>query len=181
MASDQGFIVVNPLTLTGNMAPDTKDSASPSASFEMEPGNIAARGRLRQMLDQCYELSNLAGLKEEGIRVPAIVVVGEQSQGKSTVLSRILKINLPTKSGICTRIPLLIELRDKKGYDSGEAEQSISFKWPGSREYLNINEEEIPGLVNKATIELAGPGSSIDSKAATLTVLRKGAPGRPLF
>jgi len=43
--------------------------------------------------------------------IPQFIVVGPQSSGKSSVLRRITGIHLPTSSGVCTRVPVVIKLR----------------------------------------------------------------------
>ncbi|GAQ92126.1 dynamin family protein [Klebsormidium nitens] len=150
-----------------------------SSDHSREDNDVAAaQGRLQRILDQFNMLHGLPGLAEEGINIPAVVVVGEQSHGKSTVLSRILGINLPAKSGMCTRIPLFVKLRDNKAARGGP-DQIISFEWQGRdalRHHPNISERDIPELVNRATRELAGSDSAISATAATLTVLRRGTP-----
>ncbi|MFQ6649013.1 hypothetical protein Gotur_022207 [Gossypium turneri] len=47
---------------------------------------------------------------KEGIQLPTIVVVGDQSSGKSSVLESLAGVNLPRSQGICTRVPLIIRL-----------------------------------------------------------------------
>lgn len=43
--------------------------------------------------------------------MPIVIAVGDQSSGKSSIMSRILGHSLPTKSGICTRIPARVSTR----------------------------------------------------------------------
>lgn len=49
------------------------------------------------------------------IPTPKIVVIGEQSAGKSTVVQRLCEIPLPADKGVCTRCPT--EIRLYKGQD----------------------------------------------------------------
>lgn len=44
--------------------------------------------------------------------MPSIVVVGDQSSGKSSVLESTAKVNLPRGSGMVTRVPIIIQLRN---------------------------------------------------------------------
>ena len=68
------------------------------------------------------------------IELPQIVVLGAQSTGKSSVLESIVgKDFLPRGSGICTRCPLVLQLRRigmdelREGEDSSlEAENNIN-------------------------------------------------------
>ncbi|KAG9133252.1 hypothetical protein Leryth_020749 [Lithospermum erythrorhizon] len=47
--------------------------------------------------------------EEEGIQLPTIVVIGDQSSRKSSVLESLDNISLPRGQGICTRVPLIKE------------------------------------------------------------------------
>ena len=50
--------------------------------------------------------------------IPAFVVIGDQSSGKTSVLEHISGINLPRKNGMCTKIPCILTMErrmvDKK-------------------------------------------------------------------
>ncbi|KAJ6701812.1 hypothetical protein OIU74_013057 [Salix koriyanagi] len=59
---------------------------------------------IRPILDAVDQLRNLMVMKE-GIQLPTIVVVGDQSSGKSSVLESLASISLPRGQGICTRVP----------------------------------------------------------------------------
>ncbi|KAL4812499.1 P-loop containing nucleoside triphosphate hydrolase protein [Aspergillus spinulosporus] len=48
---------------------------------------------------------------EKEIPIPQLVVVGEQSSGKSSVLESIAQFRLPRGMGICTRFPIEVVLR----------------------------------------------------------------------
>ncbi|XVF30396.1 hypothetical protein REPUB_Repub16aG0053600 [Reevesia pubescens] len=63
--------------------------------------------RIRPLLEVVDRLRNLMVMKE-GIELPTIVVVGDQSSGKSSVLESLASINLPRGQGICTRVPLIM-------------------------------------------------------------------------
>ncbi|PKI33473.1 hypothetical protein CRG98_046122 [Punica granatum] len=63
------------------------------------------------ILDAVDRLRNLQVMKE-GIQLPTIVVVGDQSSGKSSVLESLAGINLPRGQGICTRVPLIMRLQN---------------------------------------------------------------------
>lgn len=65
-------------------------------------------------------------LKFEDIEVPKIVVVGDQSSGKSSVLESITGINLPRGGGTVTKCPIIIQIRNVK--DSKEEYASVRFE-----------------------------------------------------
>ncbi|DBA97858.1 TPA: hypothetical protein ACH3X3_012722 [Trebouxia sp. C0006] len=96
-------------------------------------------------------------LTEVDIELPAIVVVGDQSSGKSSVLESLSGIGLPRGGNLVTRCPLELALR------RGPTESAVlSYTDPndGSKEISNpIQLAEIPDAVNAATRHLAGDNS----------------------
>ncbi|KAK8241243.1 P-loop containing nucleoside triphosphate hydrolase protein [Phyllosticta capitalensis] len=54
------------------------------------------------------------GIREVAGETPKIVVVGDQSAGKSSVINAISGIQVPRDSGTCTRCPMQITLTDKQ-------------------------------------------------------------------
>ena len=70
---------------------------------------------LVQLVDGLYELLGKTSIKSE-INLPEIVVVGDQSCGKSSLLqSIIMKDILPRGTGIVTRCPIRVSIRQVKG------------------------------------------------------------------
>ena len=65
--------------------------------------------KIRPLLDTVDTLRHLK-IMQEGIQLPTIVVVGDQSSGKSSVLESLAGICLPRGDGICTRVPLIMSL-----------------------------------------------------------------------
>ena len=53
------------------------------------------------------------GVEDLVLPLPKIVVVGDQSTGKSSLIEGMSGIKVPRKAGTCTRCPLEIELNDK--------------------------------------------------------------------
>ena len=74
---------------------------------------------LQNKLDDIYPLLNqLIGnnLKNNIIsNFPIIISLGDQSSGKSSIFSRIINKQLPTKDGVCTKVPIMIQTRDNDG------------------------------------------------------------------
>jgi GTPase SAR1 family protein len=64
--------------------------------------------RPKELLLALNRLSEL-GLQNLEIPLPNIVVLGDQSAGKSSVIEAISEITVPRSSGTCTRCPLLIK------------------------------------------------------------------------
>uniref|UniRef100_A0A673GUB0 Interferon-induced GTP-binding protein Mx2-like n=1 Tax=Sinocyclocheilus rhinocerous TaxID=307959 RepID=A0A673GUB0_9TELE len=88
---------------------------------------------------------------QKDLALPTIVVIGDQSSGKSSVLEALSGIALPRGSGIVTRCPLELRLRNEKIIEFGD-----------------------PSLVEKhveeAQNELAGKGVKICDDLITLEV-----------
>jgi hypothetical protein len=80
------------------MAPSVAISKIPGASLEL----IGEKVNL--LVDAIEELRKL-GLKELDTELPELVLIGDQSAGKSSLMSAIAEINLPKDMGMCTRAP----------------------------------------------------------------------------
>ncbi|KAK7575380.1 hypothetical protein V3481_017340 [Fusarium oxysporum f. sp. vasinfectum] len=81
-------------------------SNTPIASSPPLNGLLDAYAEVFDAVDSLQE----AGLKRE--LIPKLVVVGDQSSGKSSVLEAICKIPFPVHEDLCTRFP--IELVQRK-------------------------------------------------------------------
>ncbi|XP_024031831.1 putative dynamin-related protein 4A, partial [Morus notabilis] len=124
--------------------------------------------RIRPVLDAVDKLRNLA-VMDEGIELPTIVVVGDQSSGKSSVLESLARINLPRGQGICTRVPLVMRLQN---HSSPEPEIFLEY----SGKVVPTTEDNISEAINMATGEIAGNGKGISKTRLTLTVKKQGVP-----
>ncbi|KAK8301588.1 hypothetical protein V6Z12_D04G031500 [Gossypium hirsutum] len=96
-------------------------------------------------------LRNLMVMKG-GIQLSTIVVVGDQSSGKSSVLESLVGINLPRVQGICTR--------------ASAPEFSLEF----NGRTVSTDEEDIANAIVEATNEIAGQGKGISNNPLTLVV-----------
>lgn len=103
--------------------------------------------------------------------MPTIVVVGDQSSGKSSVLESLSGVELPKGQGMVTRVPLILRL---KGSSSSDVSTKITIGYNNREE--EITEEEIAAALSSATEALAGAGKGIADKPITLNVSRPGAP-----
>lgn len=77
-------------------------SKFPGASFKLI-------GRFVNLLVDAIETLRGLGLHELATELPELILVGDQSAGKSSLMSAIAEINLPKSEGICTRCPLNIK------------------------------------------------------------------------
>jgi len=71
---------------------------APGASLELVGEKVSL------LVNAIEELRKL-GLKEIDTELPELVLVGDQSAGKSSLMGAIAEINLPKDKGMCTRCP----------------------------------------------------------------------------
>ncbi|KAK1401888.1 Dynamin-related protein 4C [Heracleum sosnowskyi] len=124
--------------------------------------------RIRPLLDAIDKLRNLK-VMQEGIQLPTIVVVGDQSSGKSSVLESLAGISLPRGQGICTRVPLIMRL-----HHHSKPQSELHLEYCGK--VVSTNEINIAEAINIATEEIAGNGKGISHTPLTLVVKKNGVP-----
>ncbi|KAI6684403.1 hypothetical protein NL676_030316 [Syzygium grande] len=125
---------------------------------------------IRPLLDAVDKLRNLNVMKE-GIPLPTIVVVGDQSSGKSSVLESLASISLPRGQGMCTRVPLVMRLQGRCPADSPELHLEFNGK------IVNVDDEDhVSDAIVSATDEIAGSGKGISNAPLTLVVKKDGVP-----
>ncbi|CAH8256365.1 unnamed protein product [Arabidopsis lyrata] len=124
--------------------------------------------RIRPLLDTVDRLRNLNVMKE-GIQLPTIVVVGDQSSGKSSVLESLAGISLPRGQGICTRVPLVMRLQR-----SLSPEPEIWLEFNDKR--VDTDEEHIAEAISITTEAIAGSGKGVSDTPLTLHVKKNGVP-----
>uniref|UniRef100_A0A0D9VWA4 Dynamin-type G domain-containing protein n=1 Tax=Leersia perrieri TaxID=77586 RepID=A0A0D9VWA4_9ORYZ len=128
--------------------------------------------QIRPLLDAVDRLRQL-NVSQEGIQLPTIVVVGDQSSGKSSVLESLAGISLPRGQGICTRVPLVMRLQDKDD-DAGDEAASLHLEYNGC--VVATSEAEVADAIIVATREIAGCGKGISGAPITLVVRKRGVP-----
>ncbi|CAA0812174.1 Dynamin-related protein 4C [Striga hermonthica] len=142
--------------------------------YRQEQGAINApivssyNDRIRPLLDAVDRLRHLK-IMQEGIQLPTIVVVGDQSSGKSSVLESLAGISLPRGQGICTRVPLIMRLQH---HPSPEPELFLEY---GGR-VVPTDEARVSDDIVTATDEVAGTGKGISNDPVTLVVKKHGVP-----
>ncbi|KAL8797763.1 MAG: hypothetical protein Q9195_000115 [Heterodermia aff. obscurata] len=85
-------------------------SSPPAASFGASQGLEALGRGVKELVQAIQDLRQL-GVEDFVISLPKIVVVGDQSTGKSSLIEGISEIKVPRKHGVCTR---------KYMYDGGQ-------------------------------------------------------------
>uniref|UniRef100_A0A672RBX3 Interferon-induced GTP-binding protein Mx2-like n=1 Tax=Sinocyclocheilus grahami TaxID=75366 RepID=A0A672RBX3_SINGR len=101
---------------------------------------------------------------QKDLALPTIVVIGDQSSGKSSVLEALSGIALPRGSGIVTRCPLELRLRNVTGGVSWKA--VLSYR----KKKIEKTAEAVEKHVEEAQNELAGKGVKICDDLITLEV-----------
>ena len=110
---------------------------------------------IRPVLDVIDGLRKL-GISSEGVKLPTIVVVGDQSHGKSSVLESLVGIDLPCGTGVVTRVPLILRLQLAD-------EKSIVLEYEG-QEAMAVSPYGVAESVLEATDILAGKKKGITNK-----------------
>ncbi|KAF3339929.1 Dynamin-related protein 4C [Carex littledalei] len=124
---------------------------------------------IRPLLDAVDRLRHLK-VTQEGIQLPTIVVVGDQSSGKSSMLESLAGISLPRGQGICTRVPLVMRLQG----DPDATKPLLHLEYRNKT--VPTTEAGITAAINEATVEIAGAGKGISDAPITLVVKKKGVP-----
>jgi hypothetical protein len=82
----------------------------------------------------------------EYISLPQLVVVGDQSSGKSSVLEGLTKLSFPRDSGLCTRFATKITFRREAKLKSREITASIIPASGDTEEDLELKAWQASGL-----------------------------------
>ena len=91
--------------------------------------------KVRPLLDAVDQLRGL--LANEPIRLPSIVVVGDQSSGKSSVLEALSGVSLPRGQSITTRCPLILRLVNLTDGEDSKTAKDKSALTNGSRNHTS--------------------------------------------
>jgi GTP-binding protein EngB required for normal cell division len=149
-----------------------EDAKGAGAASVVTASAIAASydDQIRPLLDAVDRLRHLK-VTQEGIQLPTIVVVGDQSSGKSSVLESLASISLPRGQGICTRVPLVMRLQDDPSADAPELQLEYN-----NGVVVTTTEANVAEAINAATAEIAGGGKGISDAPITLIVRKRGVP-----
>ncbi|KAJ4372438.1 hypothetical protein N0V83_004212 [Neocucurbitaria cava] len=86
-----------------------------AATMAQQPTEVNTLDQLQtpqqvELLDKIDELRN-QGLGHHGISLPQLIVCGDQSSGKSSLLEGLTRLRFPTKEGLCTTFATEVVLR----------------------------------------------------------------------
>ncbi|OJD36578.1 dynamin family protein [Diplodia corticola] len=117
--SERDGSVVETMSRTVKMEASSQALSQPdnqSRSTTAIPDNIALEnlGRGVKELVQAINKIEQLGITKVAGDTPKIVVIGDQSTGKSSVINAISGIQVPRSSGTCTRCPMQITLTENK-------------------------------------------------------------------
>lgn len=130
--------------------------------------NVRPKLDLIDKLQQVLERSS----DRMDVHLPRIAVVGTQSSGKSTVLERLSGVQLPRGDDLCTRVPLVLSIKNEH-----EDNNEISYNKGNGKTFSKfIHKDVIACAVQKGTIELVGNGQSIANKPISLSISGRGLP-----
>ncbi|XP_058734092.1 dynamin-related protein 4C-like [Vicia villosa] len=124
--------------------------------------------KIRPVLDALENLRRI-NIAKEGIQLPTIVVVGDQSSGKSSVLESLAGISLPRGQEICTRVPLVMRLQNHSLQQA-----ALVLEYNGKE--VPTDEANVSDAINTATEELAGTSKGVSNTPLTLIVKKNGVP-----
>ena len=111
--------------------------------------------KIRPLMDRIDQARSLLSSNEDGIRFPNVVVVGDQSSGKSTLLEAISLVELPKGSGIVTRCPLVLRLR--------KSDERRVYRLVGDNKKRLLDEKKLNILqyIEEETKKLAGEQKNV--------------------
>lgn len=143
--------------------------------------------------DQLQLLDEIDRLRSQGmgcyVSLPQLIVVGDQSSGKSSVLEAISGISFPTKDNLCTRFATEVILRRAQSFhvhisiipseSRSEISRDMLLSFEGKLERI----QDLPNLVEEATHAMTelNPPSNTTTPAFFEDVLRVeiSGPNRP--
>jgi len=187
------------------LSPSTPEP-HPSVSNYVNPAtNPAIPNGLEDLIDERQlklfgKLDELKALEAgRGIDTPKLVVIGDQSHGKSSLLEAIARFSLPVDDGLCTKFPTKIVL-----WRSSEEQTTLSIE-PSNESsnpvrdarlsqfqesLANINMSECTDAMEKAAAAILGVEASTSTPRSGLTegkqfaddvlVIKKCGPSLPL-
>lgn len=120
-------------------------------------------GKIRPLMDKIDQVRSLLASNDYGITLPNVVVVGDQSSGKSTLLEALSLVELPKGSGIVTRCPLVLRLR--------KSDRRQVYRLHGNNKtLLDETNTNLLQYIEDETIRLAGNHKNVVSKPIELQV-----------
>lgn len=121
----------------------------------MDTFTIKFDEKIRHLMDKIDQVRSILPVGEDGITFPNVVVVGDQSSGKSTLLEALSLVELPKGAGIVTRCPLVLRLR--------QSNERRVYRIHDDNEKTLLNEKEmnVSKYIEDETTRLAGADKNV--------------------
>ncbi|XP_032888407.1 interferon-induced GTP-binding protein Mx3-like isoform X2 [Amblyraja radiata] len=147
----------------GDCTSPTKTGLQKDTEAMDTPLSIQYEREVRPCIDLIDSLRGFGVDKDLGL--PAIAVIGDQSSGKSSVLEALSGVAFPRGSGIVTRCPLELKLKNVKKANVWKGK--ISYK-----DYSNklSSAAEVEQAILKAQDSIAGKGVGISHELISLEI-----------
>lgn len=127
-----------------------------------DAGDLRALVEANDFLRQVYK-------DDKSLIFPSIVVMGEQSNGKTSLIENITNLNLPRGTGVQTRVPTEIRLRNG-------ASNSYKITYTPKKELeprvVDFSENTLEETMRKVQSEVTGNDNSITDDLIILTIER---------
>eukprot|EP01084_Bolivina_argentea_P125316 222046_1 len=158
--------------------------ATSKFSYQYEMENFKEAQQLKDKIDNIRHKLGQALLAEE-IPIPSIVVIGDQSSGKSSLLELLSGIDIPRSNGICTRVPLELQLRSNKNIkhnlnmisdddEKYEAECAVISATINDKPYTEtIALSQTSQKIQEYTNKIAGKDKTISNTPIRVTIYRQ--------
>jgi GTPase SAR1 family protein len=188
--TSESFPLLNPQQEQTITAPTTMTRDLPNGTTAASSSVVAATDSLKalqskqqqQILDTVDELRK-CGL-DTVLSLPQLVVCGDQSAGKSSVLEALTEIPFPRKDNLCTRFATEIILR--RAHDEVATVKIVPDEARGPVEKAGIkkfgatltNFDDLPDLIERAT-EVMGIGEGGKTFSDDLLSIEIAGPNRP--
>ncbi|XP_021755269.1 putative dynamin-related protein 4A [Chenopodium quinoa] len=104
-----------------------------------------------------------------GIQLPTIVVLGDQSVGKSSVLESTAGIELPRGDGMCTRVPLIMQLQH---HPTPTPVLSLHY----DNNFVSTDETQVGKDIEKTTLVITKTEKGVYETPFTLVIKKNGVP-----
>lgn len=105
------MLTITIVSLRSSRAPPPQQADTMAAATSEQTGLEAVGKHVKRLIDMMEDLRRI-GLKDIDTHLPELVLVGDQSAGKSSLMSAIAEINLPKGDSMCTRCPTNIKTSD---------------------------------------------------------------------
>eukprot|EP00930_Biecheleria_cincta_P050656 TRINITY_DN35840_c0_g1_i1.p1 TRINITY_DN35840_c0_g1~~TRINITY_DN35840_c0_g1_i1.p1 ORF type:complete len:768 (+),score=165.84 TRINITY_DN35840_c0_g1_i1:91-2304(+) len=144
------------------------------AAATTSAGPLLSEESATRLADKISLLERIRGpLQEEGIPVPGIVVVGNQSSGKSSVLEHISGISFPRAQNTCTRMPAVLQMECNSKAKAPYALVSLDANFAGAQK---VALEDVGQRIAYLTHDQTTGGPEIQNIPIHIKVVQKDGP-----